>query len=97
LALSELDVTRDVMDFRFVLRSDIDIEHLSYNLEIISWTEDGIEVFANFSDPLVISQGLENDVVEIQIKNRYLFSSNFTGDVIKEEDIQISLLAQIPK
>jgi len=34
VALSELDVARDIMDFNFVLRSDAEVEDLVFFLEI---------------------------------------------------------------
>ena len=97
IALSEIDVTRDVMDFQFVLRSDIDPENFTYSLGIEEWTQEGMKVLCNFSDPLMISKGLESDVLQIKIKNRFLFKSLETGQTIRAEDVEMPLRYQFPK
>ena len=58
IPLSALDVQRDIMDLEFVLRSDLKIEDVKFYLSITEWTEYEMQVFVNFTNPLLISQGL---------------------------------------
>jgi hypothetical protein len=97
IALSEIDVTRDVMDFTFVLRSDIDTSNFTYTIDIEDWTMDGMQVKVNFSDPLMISRGKESDILQIHIINRHLFKSNITGDSIDESNTKVPMAYQFPK
>ena len=57
IGLDDLDVTRDVLDIMFLLKSDIEPEDIKYYLMIHEWTPNHIKVFINFTNPLIISQG----------------------------------------
>ena len=41
-----------------------------------------MEIFVNFTNPMLISKGINPDQVLCHIKNRYLFTSNVTGKVL---------------
>lgn len=58
VALSALNVTRDVMEFMFILKSDVKPEMIQYDLEIKDWNMEKMDVHVNFSDPLLISKGV---------------------------------------
>lgn len=70
-----MDVTRDVLDFMFILKSDVDPKDIKYKLEIKDWGMRSMSVHVNFTDPLQISAGLKPDEVLIKIKNKQLFYS----------------------
>jgi hypothetical protein len=38
--LSDIDVTRDIIDLHFHLKSDIDVKKIRYTLEIVKWSEE---------------------------------------------------------
>ena len=40
IALSELDVARDICDFTFILRSDIELSNFKFYLDLKAWTQD---------------------------------------------------------
>ena len=61
LTFSELDVQRDLMDFSFVLRSDVEAEELVFYLELLDWQPTHLDILVNFTDPLLISKGLVKD------------------------------------
>ena len=76
IPMDQLDVTRDFVDIKFILRNDdIKPEDLIYNIYIKEWTADNFELKVNFSDPFQISQGEVRDVAYISIKNPALFVS----------------------
>jgi hypothetical protein len=67
--LSEIDVTRDIIDLKFLLKSEIDKSKIRYTLEVVKWTENVFQIYINFTHPLVISQGQERDEVKLIIRN----------------------------
>ena len=77
--MEEIDVARDLLDIRFVLRSDLDPKDLKYSIVVEEWTETKFKLKINFTDPFLISQGEERDVAYISIKNPALFVSKKTG------------------
>ena len=76
VSLDEIDITRDVMDFEFFLKSDmVDSEDIKYFLKMKNWTENSFDISINFTDPMIISQGEFRDEFKMVIKNPYLFVS----------------------
>ena len=61
IALSELDVARDICDFTFILRSDTEISDLKFYLELTEWTQDQMQILVNFTEPMIISKGFSKD------------------------------------
>lgn len=51
VAMQEIDLTRDLMDVRFFLKSDVDTEDIKYNLGVQNWTENSFDISINFTDP----------------------------------------------
>tara|TARA_B110000285_G_C14829357_1_gene470166 strand:+ start:310 stop:588 length:279 start_codon:yes stop_codon:yes gene_type:complete len=78
------------MNFKLVLKSDVNPEDVKYFLKIEEWNEDSISILMNFTTPLLISQGLERDEVYMDIINPYLFISKETGQAINLDDVKIS-------
>ena len=54
LKMAELNVQK-IVDISFDLRSDIPKSALKYSLEITQWTERGVEIYMNFSNPEAVS------------------------------------------
>jgi len=79
IPVDQMDVTRDILDLRFVLKSGIKPEDIKYQLIIEEWTESKFLIKVNFSDPYQISQGEERDAAFISVKNPALFVSAVTG------------------
>jgi len=77
------------MDFTFVLRSDVESDNLKYFLELTDWTETHLDILVNFTDPMMISKGLQSDQVIITIKNKNMFVSNITGKALQYEKLQL--------
>lgn len=75
IGLSEIDVTRDVASFSFVAQGDEDLSKLVFYLSITDWTEDSIELYINFTNPLIVSRGQNEDIMICTIKNPNLFIS----------------------
>ena len=63
-----MDVVRDICSVRFILASEIDPKDIKYFLEIKKWDEYGVDIFVNFTDPMLVSRGEDRDLVEITIK-----------------------------
>jgi len=79
LALSEIDVGRDIMDVQFISRNDDDRHDKSYYLELTEWSGKNLEVFVNFSDPLLVSTGDDGDSMVTKIKNPAMFVPTAPG------------------
>jgi len=44
IPMDQIDVTRDFVDIKFILRSDVKPEDLKYHIFIKEWTEDNFEL-----------------------------------------------------
>lgn len=55
-------------------------------MQIEHWTPQQIRINVNFSDPTIISKGMERDTLYMKIKNPEMFRSNETGLPIEVED-----------
>jgi hypothetical protein len=99
IALSALEVTRDIMDLEFVLKSNEDPESIEFFLEVTNWTSEFIEVYLNFTNPLLISKGQEHDMLVCKILNKELFRARFSNDVLMNDRIylQKNLPRQLPR
>ena len=73
--LERLDVARDIMTVEFLVRSDKNPSDLKYYLGIEEWSEEGIRLYLNFTNPLEVSQGVEEDLVLCTITTPELFVS----------------------
>jgi hypothetical protein len=64
--MSDIDVTRDILALEFSLNNpDASKAAVQYTLDIVSWTDEGMEIFVNFTDPLSVSQGANRDTVKL--------------------------------
>ena len=55
--MSSLNVTRDLLAFRYRLRSDIEIERIHYDLKVKEWRSDGMVLAIEFLEPQAVSLG----------------------------------------
>lgn len=83
LNYKELNVTRDVMDFDYLLKSSIEKANIAYDLIITEWTSTGMTIFCNFSKPLDVSVGILPDQLKFNIFNRFLFVSKDSGKILR--------------
>ena len=65
--MSSLNVTRDVLRFRYRLRSDIETERIHYDLKVKEWRSDGMVLAIEFEEPQAVSFGDFFDQIEIQV------------------------------
>jgi hypothetical protein len=79
VALSNLDVQRDLLNLDFILKSDQSPKDVEYYLELKKWNEDQIHIQCHFTNPLEISKGLDRDTVYFNIKNPAIFVSQEGG------------------
>jgi len=61
VSLSELDVARDIMDFTFIMRSDLEASDIQFFLEVQEWNTEQLKIYMNFTNPTIVSTGLTND------------------------------------
>lgn len=94
----QIDVARDILDFTFVMKSDVDPRALKFYVSLEEWTEDKFNVSLKFEDPMLISQGQERDTVFIKVKNKNYFISQETGLPIDTSNLLIkqTLPRQLP-
>lgn len=57
--MSQIDVTRDVVDFIFSKKASD--EKVQYSISIKEWTESNFKVKLDFTDPLNVSRGPARD------------------------------------
>ena len=81
--LNELDVSRDIVEFKFIMKSDTDEKDLEYYLSLTDWTESSLQVFINFTNPMAVSAGISNDAVVVKILNPNLFVSQQSGMALR--------------
>ena len=79
LSLNELNVTRDVLQFKYRLRSDVDEKRIKFDLVIKNWTTDGMVLWLNFTEPEAVSNGNVFDQAYVKVLNEKLFVSEQTG------------------
>ena len=60
ISFQDFDVQRDLLDFSFILNSGVE-QKPAYFLELTDWKPYFIEVYMNFTDPLIISKGVKLD------------------------------------
>lgn len=94
MALSELDVKRDVLDLQFITKGGSedpdDSADVNFFMTMTGWDSNGIKVKVNFSDPSVVSAGEVEDKVLCTIQNRDLFVAKATGKVLGEDKAKVS-------
>lgn len=66
-------------------------------MKVNDWTEEGLKLKMNFTDPLAISKGRNQDALLIKIKNPALFVSKETGVIMDPKDQDEQLAQTIPK
>jgi hypothetical protein len=81
----KIDVTRDIFEFKYRLRNNIDSEGVTYDLSIKEWTEWYMILQLNFLHPREISKYDIFDHAIIRITNSDLFVSQETGRKIKKD------------
>lgn len=79
IALNELDVTRDLLQLDFIMKSDVNPEDIEYSILLNEWTPSVFDIAINITTPLLISKGLYRDTLYVKIKNPSLFVSAETG------------------
>ena len=79
-------MSRDVLSFKFIFNNDIDIDEFAYDLSIVSWNDDQMQLFINFTKPLLVSKGDLFDQAVIQIKNPNWFVSQETLKKPKKDE-----------
>jgi len=84
-----------VFDVSFMLKSDIDPKLIKFFIEIVEWQERSLELHINFTNPLLISQGLKDDLMVLSIKNPLLFVSAETLRPIPNN--KLALLVEMPR
>jgi len=82
LTYEEVDVTRDILEFKFKLNSDEEVGNINYDVLLLNWTSTGMSLMLNFSNPLVVSKGINLDEALIVVKNKDLFSSTISGKMV---------------
>lgn len=86
LELNELDVTRDVLEFKYRLNDgDQEPSNVKFDLLITEWTETSMNLKLDFEDPTAASTGKTLDQFYIKIKNPKLFVSLESGESMSSD------------
>jgi hypothetical protein len=62
-----------------------------FNVTLVDWTEKGMLIKFNFSDPLKVSMGKVPDILEAKILSKNLFISKVTMEPIKNENLIVKV------
>lgn len=95
IALSEIDVQRDVVDVEFGLKNRDN--RPAYSLQITQWDENNFKIKMDFLDPGQVSRGDQRDTVELKFKNPNMFVSKATGLPMKPPKMVKTVPRQLPK
>lgn len=83
IGVSELDVSRDVVDLSFITETDQETNPIGYYLDMENWDENGIDIKINYTDPLMVGKG--NDQIMTTLKNPDLFVSASSGEALPKD------------
>ena len=72
-------------------KSDEEAGAAKFYLGIQDWTEAGIKLKVNFTSPLSLSKGRNQDALIIVIKNPTIFISKDTGEAMVDDPTNVSL------
>lgn len=97
ISLASIDVQRDLLDVKFIMKSDVDPEDIVYYLELKDWTPVDIDVEITFKDPQLISMGEERDVVFLTFKDPEMFRTAENDEPIVNQVLKKTLPRQLPK
>lgn len=97
IGLSELDVTRDIVDFTFVTTADQESTKIEFYLDMSGWTSTKLGIGINFTEPLNVGRG--NEQVLTTMKNPIMFQPDGPGEPLRAEDSSVTkgVPAQVPK
>lgn len=87
--MNQIDVQRDLLDLNFVLKSDVNPDEIKYYMEIKYWLPNELSIHVNFTDPTMISKGMERDTIYMKLKNPDWFRSAETGLPLDTSDLLI--------
>lgn len=76
--LDDIDVG-SIFDVTMASKGDEGSKAAEFFLNIQEWTEDGLKLKMNFTNPLSVSKGRNSDALIIKIKNPSLFVSQESG------------------
>jgi len=57
IGVSELDVSRDVVDLTFITETDQDTNPIGYYLDLERWDDKGLGIKINYIEPLNVGKG----------------------------------------
>jgi hypothetical protein len=57
IGVSELDVSRDVVDLSFITETDTETNPIGFYLDMEKWDANGIKIRINYTDPLMVGKG----------------------------------------
>ena len=79
------------MEVKLAQKSDEEAGAAKFYLGIEDWTEQGIKLKINFTTPLSLSKGRNQDALIIKVKNPSMFVSKDTGTVMEADPGNVSL------
>ena len=84
LAHESLNVTRDVLTFEFLKKSNVEDQEITFDLYIKEWEPTFMVLQCNFTSPQVVSSGVLWDQARVTVRKRFLFVSEKTGEEVKQ-------------
>mmetsp|Transcript_23509 Transcript_23509/g.36193 ORF Transcript_23509/g.36193 Transcript_23509/m.36193 type:complete len:91 (-) Transcript_23509:1667-1939(-) len=78
-----------------IIRSNIDPTSVKYYVQISSWADSSMAIQVNFSEPLLVSQGMEPDLLIVTIIQPLYFISASTLKPIPEDNLEV--IIELPR
>ena len=63
----------EILDVEVTVNGDEELEEYNFELILMDWTQKKMVIFINFTDPLVISNGMFPDQLVCMLKNSNMF------------------------
>lgn len=86
------------IEVKFVMKSDLEPEDLTYYLTLDDWQDKEVKVKVNFVEPLLVSKGNNKDQVIVNIKEASIFIGLIGGMTLENNPTMVSEFpSQVPK
>ena len=95
MTVSNLNVNRDLFDIEIDFYGVDAQEKIEYSVSLTNWTGSQIDLFLNFSDPELVSKGLQLDKAILKVIDPEMIKSAKYGSAVDNSSKEI--LALMPK
>jgi hypothetical protein len=89
------------MSFNITYKSKRDLtdSEKKFDVKLYDWTSQHISLIFDFNEPLVLSSGVDKDILELQILNKDIFVASKSLKILNQNQtkIETTIETQLPK